>query len=97
MFTIKKKNKKTLIIAEIGPNHNGSLKRAIQMIRKLASTGVDAIKFQIGDPKLVYSDDAFKAEYQKKNDLKKTIFEMSKSVQLSKNIHIKIAKLCKRL
>ena len=97
MLNRKNKNRKTLIIAEVGPNHNGSLKKAIQMVKKLSSTGADVVKFQIGDPKLVYSDDAFKAEYQKKNDLKKTIFEMSKNVQLSKISHIKLSKLCKRL
>ncbi len=91
------KNKKTTIIAEIGPNHNGSLKKAVYMVKKLASIGVDVIKFQISNPKLVYSDDAFKAEYQKKNDSKKTVFEMSKSIQLSKNSHIKLSRLCKRL
>jgi len=97
MQNTKSKNNKTLIIAEIGPNHNGSLKKAVKMVRKLSSIGADVVKFQMGDPRLVYSADAFKAEYQKKNDLKKTIFEMSKSVQLSKNSHIKLSKLCKKL
>ena len=64
---IKKKIKrKTFLIAEIGPNHNGSFKRAVKMVRKLASIGVDAVKFQIAEPNLVYSDDSFKADYQKK-------------------------------
>ena len=88
---------KTLIIAEIGPNHNGYLKRAVNMVKKLASIGVDVVKFQLCDPRLVYSDDAFKAEYQKKNGSKKTVFEMSQSIQLSKSSHIKISNLCKKL
>ena len=57
---------RTLIIAEIGPNHNGSLSTAVKMIKKLAFSDVDVIKFQLGNPKSVYSDDAFKADYQKK-------------------------------
>lgn len=88
---------KTLIIAEIGPNHNGSLKRAIKMVKQLSSLGVDVVKFQLSNPDLVYSEDAFKAEYQKKNDSKKTAIEMSKSFQLSKNNHITLSKLCKKL
>ena len=62
---IIKKNK-TLIIAEVGPNHNGSIKTALSMVKKIAKTGVDVIKFQLASPHKVYSDDAFKADYQKK-------------------------------
>ena len=58
--------KKTFIIAEIGPNHNGSLAMALKMISRLSKSGVDSIKFQLGDPNKVYSDNAFKANYQKK-------------------------------
>jgi N,N'-diacetyllegionaminate synthase len=94
---IKTKKNKTLIIAEIGPNHNGSVMNANKMIHKLAKINVDVVKFQLANPHLVYSNDAFKAEYQKKNDPKRNILEMSKSFQLTKNNHIKIAKLCKKV
>ena len=62
---MKIKSNRTFIIAEIGPNHNGSFKRAIKMTKKLAKIDVDAIKFQLGDPEKIYSDDAFFANYQK--------------------------------
>ncbi len=88
---------RTLIIAEIGPNHNGSLSTAVKMIKKLAFSDVDVIKFQLGNPKSVYSDDAFKADYQKKNDHKKTILEMSKKFQLPKKSHKRLSNLCKNL
>ena len=86
-------NNKTFIIAEVGPNHNGSLKLAQKMICQIAKTGVDAIKFQLGDPNKVYSLDAFKANYQKKTDKSKSIIEMSKRIQLKKEDHIKLANL----
>ena len=87
---------KTLIIAEIGPNHNGSLKTALAMIKKIAKTGADVIKFQLANPDEVYSLDAFKADYQKKNDPSESIIEMSKKNQLKKEDHIKLKKACNK-
>ena len=87
---------KTLIIAEIGPNHNGSLKTALFMIKEIAKAGADVIKFQLANPEEVYSLDAFKAEYQKKNDPSKSIIEMSKKNQLKKEDHIKLKKACNK-
>ena len=57
---------KTFIIAEVGPNHNGSLEMAFKYVDLLSNLDIDAIKFQLSDPTKVYSEDAFKAEYQKK-------------------------------
>ena len=51
------------IIAEIGPNHDGDLGIALEMIDKLAEIGVDAIKFQLVNPDKLYSKDSFKAKY----------------------------------
>lgn len=36
----------TLVIAEVGPNHNGSLKEAMALIDAAAEVGADAVKFQ---------------------------------------------------
>jgi len=90
------KKKRIYIIAEVGPNHNGSFKLAQKMITQIAKTGVDAIKFQLGDPDKVYCLDAFKANYQKITDKSKSIIEMSKRIQLKRQDHIKLAKLCKK-
>ena len=38
---------KTYIIAEIGPNHNGKVEKALLMREKRAVIGVDAVKFQL--------------------------------------------------
>ena len=93
---VTKRKKKILIIAEVGTNHNGSVQRALRMIRKIASSGADVIKFQLASPEKVYSHDAFKANYQKKNDGNRSILEMSEKLQLTKEDHFKLKKACIR-
>ena len=78
---------KTYIIAEVGPNHNGSVDLAIEYIQKLSEIGVDAIKFQLAKPESLYSKDAVFADYQKKNIDFKSPIEMSKKYQLSYEEH----------
>ncbi|MGI5090965.1 N-acetylneuraminate synthase [Treponema socranskii] len=57
----------TIIIAEAGVNHNGSIELAKKMVDSAKSFGVDYIKFQTGKPELVTSKFALMADYQKKN------------------------------
>jgi N,N'-diacetyllegionaminate synthase len=86
---------KTYIIAEVGPNHNGSFKMAMEYIDKLKTIGVNAIKFQISDPEKVVSKDAFLAHYQKDGiESKVTAVEYAKSHQLSKEEHLELSKYC---
>ena len=85
---------RTYIIAEIGPNHNGNLKTAISLVKKLSAIGVNAVKFQISIPENAYSLDSFKPNYQK-DDLNLSPIEMSKKNQLSFNDHLKLRDICK--
>ena len=80
---------KTYIIAEVGPNHNGSLSLALKYVDLLSKSGADAVKFQLAKPHKVYSLDAFKAKYQKKNDGKRSIIEMSKKINFLTAIILK--------
>lgn len=60
--------KHTIIIAEAGVNHNGSMSMAKQLIDAAKSCGVDYVKFQTTkSPESITSKFARMAEYQKKN------------------------------
>jgi N,N'-diacetyllegionaminate synthase len=90
-------SKSIYIIAEVGPNHNGDVNLALEMVNKIAATGVNAIKFQLSDPYMLYSDDSFKANYQTANDKAHSAREMSLGFQLSHENHIKVYNRCKEL
>ena len=58
---------KTLIIAEAGVNHNGSIDMAKRLIEVAAEAGVDYVKFQTFKSEKLVSRHATKADYQKAN------------------------------
>ena len=53
---LKKNKNYTYIIAEIGINHGGNLKVAMNLIRAASRTGVDAVKFQTYNTELRVKD-----------------------------------------
>lgn len=89
---------KTIIIAEAGVNHNGSLQRALEMVKVAADCGVDYVKFQTFRSEKLVSASAPKAEYQKTNtgDSQSSQLEMLKALELSADDFKVIAEECKR-
>ena len=56
----------TYIIAEIGINHNGNIKNAINLIKIAKKAKADAIKLQTFEPNEVMIKSLGMAPYQKK-------------------------------
>ena len=89
--------KKTIIIAEAGVNHNGSLKLAKKLVDIASKSGSDYIKFQTFKSNLVFSRFTPKAEYQKKNTSNKvTALQMAKKLELNESEHVYLSKYCKK-
>lgn len=90
--------KRTLIIAEVGVNHNGSLALARQMVDKAAEAGVDLVKFQTFKSQHLVSKYATKAEYQKRavNDQDDSQLSMLQKLELSQQDHLELIDYCRQ-
>ena len=86
----------TYIIAEIGINHNGNIKNAINLIKIAKKAKADAIKLQTFEPNEVMIKSLGMAPYQKKNS-KKNIFETISKCRLNYKDHFRIKSVCKKL
>jgi len=89
---------KTLIIAEIGVNHNGNIDTAKKMIEVAKECGADIVKFQTFNTDALTSKFAKMAEYQKKNmGEEKSQKDMLKSLALSYDDFRELADYCKEV
>jgi N,N'-diacetyllegionaminate synthase len=87
---------KTIIIAEAGVNHNGSIEIAKKMIDLAVIAGVDYIKFQTFNTHKLTLKSAKKAEYQINNTHNSdSQYEMLSKLELSKENHYELITYCK--
>ncbi len=88
--------KSTLIIAEAGVNHNGSIATAKRLIDAAAAAGVDYVKFQTFKTERLVSRQAAKADYQVENtgDAGETQFDMIKKLELDREVHETLIAYC---
>ena len=91
------KNRKVLIIAEAGVNHDGNLEKAINLIDIAAEAGADFVKFQTYKSEKLVSKTAEKANYQTINETIKSDsqFELLKSLEIPLSWYPSLIKRCK--
>jgi N,N'-diacetyllegionaminate synthase len=86
----------TLIIAEAGVNHNGSMEYAKRLIDIASEADADYVKFQTFKAETLVTKIADKAEYQKEiTDTDESQFEMIKKLELDRKAHEELVEYCK--
>ena len=89
---------RTIIIAEAGVNHNGSMDIAKKLIDVAKKSGADYVKFQTFKAEALATKSAVKAEYQINNTGNdSTQLEMLKQLELSYNDHIELIEYCNKV
>ncbi len=89
---------KTLIIAEAGVNHNGSLEMAKRLVDKARECGADIVKFQTAKLDSLVSKSAQMADYQKRNiGVDESQKEMLSKLLLSFEEFIELADYCNQV
>jgi len=88
---------KTMIIAEAGVNHNGSLDTAKELIYQAAIAGADLVKFQTFSTAKLLTVDAPKATYQiDSNQPSTSSYQMLENLELSEDDHKELIKECQK-
>ena len=88
---------KTLIIAEAGVNHNGSLEMAKELIDVAADAGANFVKFQTFKAERIISSSAPKAIYQiNSTDNGESQLEMVRRLELDENAHRVLIEYCSK-
>jgi len=91
------KKASTIVIAEVGVNHNGSLSTAIELINVAAEAGVDIVKFQTFTADAIVSESTEKAEYQKKmTNPSESQYDMIKKLELDRDAHLELMVCCEQ-
>jgi N-acetylneuraminate synthase/sialic acid synthase len=72
------------VIAEIGHNHQGSLKQAIQLFEKAAECGVDCVKLQKRHNRSLYTTEYYNRPYDHENSFGPTYGEHREVLEFGK-------------
>jgi N,N'-diacetyllegionaminate synthase len=88
-------NKRTLVIAEAGVNHNGDIDLAFKLVDAAARAGADLVKFQTFRAQSLVTPDARKAVYQeRRTGAEESQLDMLRRLELDDNAHRQLKAHC---
>ncbi len=89
---------KCFIIGEAGINHDGSLKKAFELVDVAVAAKVNAVKFQMFNTEKYISEDSFYASYMKKGLIsnREKINEFFKRLEVKQWEMVEIKKYCQK-
>ena len=91
------KPEQTLIIAEAGVNHNGSIELAKSLIQQAAKAGADIVKFQTFTAKSLVTQSASKAAYQlNTTSSDESQAQMIGKLELTEEMHVELIQECEK-
>lgn len=88
---------KTLIIAEIGHNHQGEIDICKKLFLAPANAGVDAVKLQKRNNKELYTKDMYNATYNSENAYAPTYGEHREYLEFNKDEYLELKSYAKSL
>ncbi len=92
-----KKNNTTFFIAEIGHNHQGSIKKAKELIKVAKEAGATAVKFQKRDNESLFTSDLYNQIYDNKNSYASTYGKHREYLEFTKAQFRELIKYSKKL
>jgi len=91
------KKGKIFIIAEIGHNHQGSLKKAKDIMLAAKNSGANAVKFQKRDNKFLYTEDFYNSPYDHPNSYADTYGKHREFLEFGISEYKKLIKYAKKI
>ena len=73
------------VIAEIGNNHNGDFGMAVELVKKAAECGVDAIKLQTKNPEKAFRPELLNMPYKHSNSFGETYRDHKLALELTES------------
>ena len=90
------KDSPCFVIAEIGHNHQGNLKVAMDLIRTAANCGVQAVKFQKRHNKGLYTQAMYNKPYDNENSFGLTYGEHREFLEFNKQQYLTLKKFARQ-